>query len=373
MRTSDTEYWLALRRAPGLGDALMGRVLGHFGTPRKVFGSDGRTLAELGLPEAARRYLAHPDWGPVESDLAWLEQPGHGLLTLTDARYPPQLREIADPPMLLFTQGDAEVLALPQLAVVGSRNPTPAGRDTASAFARALAGAGLVVTSGLALGVDAAAHRGALRGGGLTIAVAGNGLDRVYPATHCELAAQIAADGVLVSEFPPGTAPLPAHFPRRNRVISGLSLGALVVEAARRSGSLITARHASTQGREVFAIPGSIHSPLARGCHALIRQGAKLVETAEDILEEIGPQVERPAARVVTDALPRRADGGCALDPQYAQLLSSLGHEPTAVDRLVERTGLTPEEVSSMLLILELEGYVASLSGGFYARTAKRP
>ncbi|NIR27967.1 MAG: DNA-protecting protein DprA [Gammaproteobacteria bacterium] len=372
MPFSDNAYWLALNRAPDLGHATVGRVLGRFGSPREVFGASDGALAELGVPEAARRYLRHPDWDAVEADLTWLSGPSHHLLTLAHPDYPPRLREISNPPLVLFVQGDAEVLEVPQLAIVGSRNPTPAGAETARAFARSLAEAGLAVTSGLALGVDGAAHRGALAGGGLTVAVAGNGLDRVYPAAHRELAAQIAADGALVSEFPPGTPPRAGNFPRRNRVISGLSLGVLVVEAARRSGSLITARLASAQGREVFAIPGSIHNPLARGCHALLRQGAKLVETARDVLEEIGGQVSVASTKLdtVSEPLCGAASGP---DPQYVKLLSSLGYEPTGVDMLVERTGLTPEEVSSMLLILELEGHVASLSGGLYARTAKGP
>ncbi len=372
MATSDDAHWLALHRAPALGNASVARLLERFDSPRELLGAGDRALAELGVPEPTRRYLQEPDWAAVEADLAWLDQPAHRLLTLAHPDYPPRLREIPDPPLVLFVQGDAEVLQVPQLAIVGSRNPTPVGAETARAFARALAEAGLAVTSGLALGVDGAAHRGALDAGGLTVAVAGNGLDRVYPAAHRRLAMQIAASGVLVSEFPPGTPPLAGNFPRRNRVISGLSLGVLVVEAARRSGSLITARLASAQGREVFAIPGSIHNPLARGCHALIRQGAKLVETARDVLEEIGAQVTVGSTMFDTASEPVSRETS-DLDPQYAKLLSCLGYEPTGVDMLVERTGLTPEEVSSMLLILELEGQVASLSGGLYARTAKGP
>jgi DNA processing protein len=253
-----------------------------------------------------------------------------------------------------------------QLAMVGSRNPTPGGVRTASDFARHLAHAGLVITSGLALGIDAAGHAGALAAGQPTIAVMGTGLDRVYPGSHRELAHRIAAQGALVSELPIGAQPRPENFPRRNRIISGLSLGTLVVEAAQRSGSLISARCAAEQGREVFAIPGSIHNPLARGCHALIRQGAKLVETAEDVVNELGAlalagTLQEVASPTPTDAAPR-------LDPEYAKLLDSIGFDPLPVDVLVATCGLTPAEVSSMLLQLELRGFVASSPGGLYNR-----
>ncbi|MDX1655862.1 MAG: DNA-processing protein DprA, partial [Candidatus Competibacteraceae bacterium] len=271
--------------------------------------------------------------------------------------------------------GDIQLLNWPQLAVVGSRNPTPAGRETAREFAAHLARGGLAITSGLARGVDAAAHRGALEAEGATVAVLGTGPDRVYPARNRDLAHAIAATGgALVSELPPGTAVAAEHFPRRNRLISGLSLGVLVVEAALKSGSLITARLAAEQGREVFAIPGSIHNPLARGCHNLIRQGAKLVETAADILEELGaqaglnPPVENPQADPAQggSALQPQRDG--ALDEDYRYLLQCLGDGPVSVDALVERSTLTAEAVSSMLLILELQGFVAAAPGGLYAR-----
>jgi DNA processing protein len=272
------------------------------------------------------------------------------------------LRELEDAPPLLFLRGEVTQLHNPQLAVVGSRNPSVIGRETAYDFCRSLADSGLVITSGLALGVDAAAHRGALAGGGQTVAVFGTGLDRVYPAAHRELAHDIVEQGgVLVSEYAPGTAPLPGNFPRRNRIISGLSLGTLVVEAALRSGSLITARLAVEQGREVFAIPGSIHNPLARGCHQLIRQGAKLVETAQDILEELAPQLKAAIAEPqgMTEC------GGEALDEEYQRLLACLHEAPSSVDQLVTRSGLTADAVSSMLLLLELQGYVVSTAGGY--------
>jgi DNA processing protein len=257
-------------------------------------------------------------------------------------------------------QGDRALLARPQLAVVGSRNPTPVGRQNATAFARALAQAGLGITSGLALGIDTAAHQGALDAGGTTLAVAGTGLDRVYPPRNRALAHAIAARGALVSEFAVGAGPRAEHFPRRNRLISGMSLGVLVVEAALQSGSLITARLAGEQGREVFALPGSIHSPLARGCHALIRQGAKLVETAQHILEELGPLARAATTAAAPD---RRLVPGLA--PLEAQLLECLGYEATHIDALIERSGLTPDAVSSILLALELRGVVLAGPAGY--------
>ncbi len=323
--------------------------------------------AAAALPEAALDYLAAPDWGRVEQDLAWLARPGNHLLTWGDALYPPLLRQIARPPPLLFVHGDPACLGAAQIAMVGTRNPTPGGRQTARDFAAYLAGGGVVITSGLALGVDAESHRGALEAGGRTIAVMATGADRIYPSQHRDLAHAIAGGGALVTEFPPGTPPLAEYFPRRNRLISGLSLGVLVVEAAHRSGSLITARLAAEQGREVFAIPGSIHNPLARGCHALIRQGAKLVETAADILEELGPLAAAGARP--PDAASPEAPPPAELDEDYRRLLEQLGGEPAPVDLLVERCGLTADVVSSMLLILELQGHVVAHPGGLYSRS----
>ncbi|WP_217631994.1 DNA-processing protein DprA [Thiohalomonas denitrificans] len=368
--TDDKEelhYRLALLHAPGVGPVTFSDLLGRYGSAVAVF-REGREQGALGT------YLRGPDWVAVERDLAWSEEPGCRLLLQGEPEYPEQLAVVADAPPVLFVRGDAALLSGPQLSMVGSRNPTPLGAETAREFAHHLAGVGLTVTSGLALGIDAAAHRGALSAEGSTVAVFGTGLDRVYPARHRELAhAIVEAGSTLVSEFPPGTAPLPGHFPRRNRIISGLSLGTLVVEAAPRSGSLITARQANEQGREVFAVPGSIHNPLARGCHQLIRDGAKLVETAQDILEELAPQLE---AIVNTPPASREADKASResvpeLDKEQLELLVCLDHSPTSVDRLVERSGLTPDAVSSMLLLLELQGYVVSVAGG-YARTVKR-
>ncbi len=357
---------MALLRAPGIGPARFARLLEHFGSAAAVFAADRAALARLELPAAALDYLRSPDWRPVERDLAWLEQPGNHLLRLDEARYPPLLRQIPYPPPLLFVHGDPDCLRRPQLAIVGTRNPTPLGRETAQRFATHLAEAGLAITSGLALGIDAAAHQGALASAdGHTVAVMGTSLDRVYPAKHRELAHAIAERGALVSELPIGTAALAENFPRRNRLISGLALGVLVVEAATRSGSLITARLAAEQGREVFAIPGSIHNPLAKGCHALIRQGAKLVETATDILEELGALAAVGSGEIEPLGAPSAT---VELDVEYQQLLAAMSDESIGVDILVERCGLTAEVVSSMLLILELEGYVAAIPGGLYCR-----
>jgi DNA processing protein len=321
-----------------------------------------------GLPATLQAALAAPEWVGVDADLAWREaDAARHILTRADPAYPPLLAEISDPPSVLFVHGDPAALRLPQLAIVGSRNPTPAGQENAQVFAAALAHAGLAITSGLALGIDAAAHAGAIEGGAPTVAVMATGPDRLYPAKHRTLAERIlACGGVLITEFPTGVGPLPEHFPRRNRIISGLALGVLVVEAAPQSGSLITARCALEQGREVLAIPGSIHNPLARGCHALIRQGAKLVETAADVLEELGAGVAQcwPAP---ADS-PASLAGNPPQDPDYHRLINSLDDAPISVDQIVARSGLTPEVVSSMLLIMELQGVVASAAGGRYAR-----
>lgn len=342
-------------------------MLEHFGTAAAALAAARAEWAQLGLPDTALDYLRNPDWRRVEQDLAWLERPRNHLLRLDDSRYPPLLRQIAYPPPLLFVHGEPDCLRTPQLAIVGTRNPTPPGRETAHRFAAHLAEGGLTITSGLALGIDAAAHQGALAGGGRTIAVMGTSLDRVYPAKHRDLAHAIAERGALVSELPIGTSAMAENFPRRNRLISGLALGVLVVEAATQSGSLITARQALDQGREVFAIPGSIHNPLAKGCHALIRQGmAKLVETAADILEELGSLAAFGADQSAVPASAATAPNG--LDDDYRQLLVAMGDGPAGVDLLVERCGLTAEAVSSMLLILELEGYVAAVPGGLYCR-----
>ena len=363
----DTEIlreWLAVLRAPGIGPIRFAGLVEHATTPSDLLAA----ARSADLPPAARLALDEPDWAAIDADLAWAAAPDRRILSLVSPAYPPLLREIPDPPPLLFVHGNCTCLGEPQLAIVGSRNPTPGGRDTAADFAEHLAGGGLTITSGLALGVDAAAHLGALAAGAATVAVMGTGPDRVYPARHRDLAHRIVAEGgVLVTEFPVGTPPQPENFPRRNRIISGLSLGTLVVEAAVRSGSLITARHAADQGREVFAIPGSIHNPLARGCHLLIRQGAKLVENAEDILEDLRFAGAQPSA-----APPPRSARSDTLSAEQLQLLDLMGFDDVSVDELTNRSGLTAAAVSSMLLILELEGRVISRAGGRYVRSEPR-
>jgi len=352
-----------LARTPALNCGHLKALLeAAGGEPERAL--EPRSARALELPPATRAFLGAPDESALAADLAWLRASGARILLCSDAEYPPLLREISGAPATLYVLGSVEALASPQLAMVGSRSPTPGGLATARAFARWFARAGLTVTSGLALGIDAASHEGALAAGGLTVAVCGTGLDRIYPAEHAGLAARIAASGALVSEFPPRTPPQRCHFPRRNRIISGLSLGTLVVEAARKSGSLITARLAGEYGREVFAIPGSIHSPLSRGCHQLIRQGAKLVEEAADVLSEI----KFPLAKEQLTMTPGGDAKPAELDKEYEMLLDALGFEPATLDVLVARTHLPGESVASMLLILELEGRVAALPGGRYGR-----
>jgi len=366
-------YWLALARAPRLGRARLRDLLSKLPDPESIFNTGSARLAELGLGKQTREYINAPDWSAIEKDLQWLEQPDHHLITRADSDYPARLSEIPDPPAFLFARGNPKILIQPQIAIVGSRNPTPMGEETAFSFANELARMGFVITSGLATGIDGAAHRGAIAGGGQTIAVVGTGLDRIYPARHRELGLDIVKNGVCVSEFSLGAPPLAAHFPMRNRIISGLSLGILVVEATTRSGSLITARLAAEQGREVFAIPGSIHNPLSRGCHILLRQGAKLVESAQDILDEIGPQEITPAPNGFAASAPDTdphpdSEKNFNPDAAYKLLLDNLGFEPTLIDTLVDRTGFTVEVLSSMLLTLELSGHVASAPGGRYLR-----
>ncbi|HSN17507.1 MAG TPA: DNA-processing protein DprA [Gammaproteobacteria bacterium] len=360
--------WLTLIRAPRLGNAGALRLLQHCGGAAGCFTSDIPTSLDL-HPET-RAFLRAPDRSAAEQDLDWMQKTGARLLAVTEPAYPQLLKQIPDPPFALFVRGDASLLAEPQLAMVGSRNPSVEGRRNAEEFAEYLAKCGLVITSGMALGIDAASHKGALKGG-KTVAVWGTGLDKPYPPRNRELAKQILEQGVIVSEFPPGTPPLPMHFPRRNRIISGLSVGTLVVEAAKQSGSLITARLASEQGREVFAIPGSIHNPMARGCHRLLRDGAKLVESGADVLEELAPLLGIEALQAAPPPVPG-AEAAAPEDPEYKLLLNSLDFAPTSVDALVERTGLTPDVVSSMLLMLELQGHVETAPGGRYSRVNKR-
>jgi len=342
-------YWLAAMHLIGIGPITFRRWLSAFPSIEALFSASIEEWHQAGVMPKQVKLLKNPDWAAVERDLAWSQKPNCHLITLEDLHYPALLREIPDAPLILYVTGDKTQLIQPQIAIVGSRNPTPAGADIAKQFSVCLAKAGFVITSGMALGIDGAAHKGTLAAQGKTIAVMGTGLNHIYPPQHQSLAADIAQQGTLVSELPPDTLPKATNFPKRNRLISGLSLGVLVVEAALRSGSLITARCAVEQGREVFAIPGSIHNPLARGCHFLIRQGAKLVETAEDIVEEL-----RSLMAVLN--YPLKKD---------SLLMQAIGYEVTALDTIIERSGLTASEVSSMLLSLELQGYVQSIPGGY--------
>ena len=352
-----------LARAPGLTAEALGSLSAAAGGD-VIRAATAAAAARVDLPPAVRAFLAAPPTARIAADLEWLAASGTTILLSADAAYPPLLGATVGAPAALYLQGPAALLSTPQLAMVGSRSPTPPGRSNALKFAAWFARAGLTVTSGLATGIDAASHEGALHGGGATIAVFGSGLDRVYPTAHCALAARIRTRGALVSEFPPGSAPLAANFPRRNRIIAGLTLGTLVVEATRRSGSLITARLASEAGREVFAIPGSIHSPLSQGCHQLIKTGAKLVEEAGDVMAELGFSV--PKERLRDASRPRVA--ALELDKEYEILLDALGFEPATIDILVARTELPSGSIASMLLILELEGRVATLPGGRFGR-----
>lgn len=349
--------WLALSLTRGLGGESARRLLKEFGSPEAVFAASAISLKSIVKPDIAAEIgkgIAEDAIAPV---LAWLEDDNNRIVTLADGEYPQALLNTLDPPLLLYVKGRIDLLNHPALAVVGSRNATPQGIANAEAFARSLSDAGLCIISGMAHGIDAAAHRGALRCQGSncggSIAVVGTGLDKVYPAANRDLAHELAAQGALVSEFPLGTPPLAANFPRRNRIISGMAAGCLVVEASLQSGSLITARLALEQGRDVFAIPGSIHAPQSKGCHALLKQGAKLVETAQDILEELGglPAAHSPAAQGADSAL-----------------LEQIGFDPVDLDTLSARCGLTVSELSAMLLALELEGRISALPGGQYQR-----
>jgi DNA processing protein len=360
-RPDDLAAWLRLLRTPGIGREHARRLLSSCGTPEAVFAAGPAALRELLGASLTSALAALPDRHAEQLALteAWLDSDrSHHVLTLGDAAYPASLVETADPPLLLYLQGRLDLLAAPALAVVGSRNPSAQGIDNARAFAEHISRAGVTIVSGLALGIDGAAHEGGLAGIGSTIAVVGTGLDRIYPARHKALAHRIARQGLLLSEFELGMPALPENFPQRNRLIAGLARGTLVVEAALPSGSLITARQALEAGREVFAIPGSIHSPQSRGCHALIKQGAKLVDAADDILDELNWSVSAAPLRAVTESSPGRED----------PLLNALGHDPVTLDALLARTGESAATLGARLLELELEGRVARLPGGLYQR-----
>jgi DNA processing protein len=357
---SSLKYWLLLLRAPGIGSKTFLNTLDSY-QPEQLFKQSHSRLAVLGLKDQSIDFIKNPDWTLIEQDLDWLKQQGNSVLTINDALYPYQLKQIDNPPPLLFVRGNEHILSQRQIAIVGSRNPSASGLQTATAFAKSLSQAGFIITSGLALGIDAASHQGALNAGGETIAVAGTGLDRVYPARNKRLATDIVNSGALISEFPPGTAAQANHFPRRNRIISGLCMGLLVVEAAQRSGSLITARMALEANREVFAIPGSIHNPLARGCNALIKEGAKLVENTHDIFDELVEYNQQPEDDF-------QENSQSVLDLEQQNLLNLIMFSPTSIDWLVQESGYSVEVISSMLLMFELQGSIATVPGG-YIRT----
>jgi len=359
--------WLVLAHAR-LRIPDLERLLERFGDVESAVAAPSAALAECGLSDDKRHLVGTPDRRAIDRALAWLDHDDHHIVTWSAESYPPLLAEIPGAPLLLYVNGSVDALHLPALAIVGSRNPTRAGIGNATEFARHLAQRGFSIVSGLAQGIDTAAHQGALDGGGTTVAFLGTGIDRVYPAANRALAHTIAARGALVSEYPLGSPPEKWHFPERNRLISGVCVGTLVVEAARRSGSLITARLAAEQGREVFAIPGSIHNALSRGCHELIRQGAKLVETGDDIVAELRPLVGH--LRGKADAEPVEDKPPPLPDQDYDALRKCLGHDPVTIDELEKQSGLTIDQLSSMLLILELHGEVESLSGGRYALLA---
>lgn len=358
--------WIALSLIDGIGSVTLCQLLRRFDSPAGVFAASKSQLKELVDDKIASSIANGLDENAVAPTLAWLSNPHNHIITLADSIYPKALLEIANPPAVLYAKGNLDCLTLPCLAVVGSRNATPQGEKNAEDFSENLSRQGLCIVSGMALGIDGAAHRGALKAKGATIAVVGTGLDIVYPAKHRDLAHQVVSDGLIVSEFPLGTPSKAQNFPRRNRIISGLSLGCLVIEANLDSGSLITARLAAEQGREVFAIPGSIHSPVAKGCHQLIKQGAKLVESTEDILSELqlSTDIISTLNTSPNGSLPKRTNSSSEANT----VLDSMGFDPIHFDSLLTQTGLTVSALSTMLTLLELDGKVSPLHGGKFQR-----
>ncbi len=371
LRAEEVFAWVVLSRTPALDAQILSKVLGILGDAPGVINASDAARQSAGVPPLSREYLSSAEGVVCAAERPWLLHPAHHVVPFTDPHYPALLRELPSCPIALYAAGNVGVLNDPQLAIVGSRNPSPAGRDIAFEFAESLAGCGLGITSGLADGIDSAAHRGALKAQGVTVAVLGSGVDVIYPRINRTLGDEICRQGALISEFPLGTPPRRENFPRRNRIIATLSLGTLVVEAARRSGSLITARLAADHGRELFAVPGSIRNPLSRGCHELIRHGAKLTESAADILSELNFSAffERGRLAAADLAPPSRNEAG--MDKEHKILLDALGFDPADLDVLVDRTGFKPEAVSSMMLILELEGHVQAAPGGRYSRVVR--
>lgn len=367
-QNTSLENWLILRHTPGIGASTFQALLDTFGSVDAALNASSSQLTKLPIKTETLSKLNNPDKSVIEADLNWSSGADHHIITFDDQRYPPQLKDLPDAPLVLYVRGDPDYLRQPQLAIVGSRNPSAAGRNTAKDFASHLSNVGITITSGLASGIDGVSHEGALQGLAGTVAVVAHGLDIVYPAQHQKLAQAISEHGAVISEMPIGTQPKRGLFPRRNRLISALSLGTLVVEAAIKSGSLITARLALELNREVFAIPGSIHNPMARGCHQLIRQGAKLVESADDILEDLRlPDAKNALYPLKTEPnTPENPkDPHNILDPDHQKLLKCLAYEPASIDELVDRSNFNAAEVASMLLILELEGIIVSQDGRY--------
>ena len=361
--------WVRLEQTDGIGPVIARKLLAAFGLPENIFAASFSALSKHVPERIAQALIAAPSeslQALIERTHNWCEQSGNFLLTLADHNYPASLLDIPDPPLLLYAKGRVELLSAPALAVVGSRNASAQGSANAENFSKALSRAGLTIVSGMALGIDTAAHRGGLQGAGSTIAVIGTGADIVYPARNRTLAHQIADNGCIVSEYPLGMPAIAANFPRRNRLISGLARGVLVVEAAAQSGSLITARLGADQGKEVFAIPGSIHSPLSKGCHLLIKQGAKLVESAQDVLEELRLSPKTEGAET-----PNRLPSASLHNPPQAFLLDAIGFDAVDADALGERIGLDAATLNAQLLTLELDGAVERLPDGKYRRLTK--
>ena len=367
----EKSLWISLSFVHGVGTQTFCQLLKEFGSPSNVYAASGKQLKEVVSDKIAAEIMKGVDEEALADSLNWLSQTNNHLVTLADPDYPKALLEIADPPPVLYAKGNLALLNQPSIAIVGSRNASVQGEKNAEAFANGLCGYGLCIVSGLALGIDGAAHRGALNANGATIAVVGTGLDIVYPAKHRDLAHQIVERGLIISEFALSTPSKPQNFPKRNRIISGLSLGCLVVEANLQSGSQITARLAAEQGREVFAIPGSIHSPMSKGCHQLIKQGAKLVDSLQDIVEELDLNKDRTnTVNLDLDAI-SVANNNEKFDNDTTTkhpILTLMGYEPITLENLVHLSRLTVSEVSSMLMLLELEGRVASLSGGQFQK-----
>lgn len=372
--------WLTIVNAPSIGGASLIKAVESMGGAAAVTAASARDLIHHGFPQAAANAITRPDQAAIEKGLHWLSQPGHHLLCWDNDDYPVLLRRINGPPAALFVDGDPGCLWQPQIAVIGSRNPTAGGLDHARDFASTLARQGMTITSGLASGIDSAAHAAAMDTGAMTIAVNGTGLDIVYPASSRQLAQRVRSQGAMISEFPLGTPPKRQHFPSRNRIISGLSLAVLVIEAGLNSGTLITARKAAEQGRDVFALPGSLHNPMAKGCHRLIREGARLVETTANIMQELGPIAAELQMEIrqrleqaddgpdQTEEKPARHNNNLLDDSDYSSVWEVLGYDPKPVDTIIEQSGLSAREVSSMLLMMELKGMVKKHSNGRFFR-----